>query len=256
MSERQRANVSEERLRSERGDVYVYDSPEEVARAAADAFVSIVAGVLADHAVARVALAGGSTPKAMYRRLASPAYRERVDWPRVEIFFGDERAVPPEHPDSNYRMAREALLDHVPLGADRVHRIPAERSPAEAAAAYQQTLMRVPGDPPRLDLVLLGMGPDGHTASLFPGTPVLDEQRALAAPVYVTRLDSWRVTLTAPVLSAAGHVMVLVTGAEKADALDKALAGPTGVVPIQLVHAPDQRWIVDRAAAEKWRARR
>jgi len=241
-------------IRTERGDVYIYDDADQVARAAADTFVSLVAGALADRALARVALAGGSTPKAMYRLLASPAYRERVEWRRVEIFFGDERCVPPDHPDSNYRMAREALLDHVPLGADRVHRIAGERPPAEAAAAYQQRLMQVLGDPPRLDVVLLGMGPDGHTASLFPGTPVLDEQRALAAPVYVAKFDSWRVTLTVPVLSAAAHVVITTTGAEKADALATALSGPVGMVPIQLVRAVDQRWIVDRAAAQKWRA--
>ena len=240
-------------VRTERGDVYVYDDAGEVAREAADAFVGIVAGALADRAVARVALAGGSTPKAMYRLLASPAFRDRVDWARVEIFFGDERCVPPDHADSNYRMAREALLDHVPLGADRVHRIAGERPPAEAAAQYQQKLVRL-GDPPRLDLVLLGMGPDGHTASLFPGTPVLTETRALAAAVYVEKMASWRVTLTAPVLSAAAHVMITTVGAEKAAALATALAGAPGSVPIQLVRAVDQRWLVDRAAAEKWRA--
>ena len=241
-----------EPLRTERGDVYVYESADEVAREAADMLATIVAGVLADRAVARVALAGGSTPKAMYRLLASPSYRERIDWRRVEIFFGDERCVPPDHADSNYRMAREALLDHVPLGADRVHRIAGERPPAEAAAQYQQTLARI-GDPPRLDLVLLGMGPDGHTASLFPGTPVLDETRALAAPVYVDKLESWRVTLTAPVLSAAAHVIITTVGAEKAEALATALRAPAGTVPIQLVRAIDQRWLVDRAAAQKWR---
>jgi 6-phosphogluconolactonase len=230
----------------------VYESADEVAREAADMFVGIVAGVLADRSVARVALAGGSTPKAMYRLLASPAFRERVDWRRVEIFFGDERCVPPDHADSNYRMAREALLDHVPLGADRVHRIAGERPPAEAAAQYQQTLARI-GDPPRLDLVLLGMGPDGHTASLFPGTPVLAETRALAAPVYVDKLESWRVTLTAPVLSAAAHVLITTVGEEKADALATALTAAAGAVPIQLVRAIDQRWLVDRVAAQKWR---
>jgi len=239
---------------SGRGEIWIYDSAEEVARAAADAFCSIVAGVLADRATARVALAGGSTPKATYRLLASAGYRERVDWPRVEIFFGDERCVPPDHADSNYRMAREALLDHVPLGADRVHRIAGERPPAEAAAQYQQKLVRL-GDPPRLDLVLLGMGPDGHTASLFPGTPVLDERARWAAPVHVRKLDSWRVTLTAPVLSAAAHVMFTAVGAEKADALATALTAPPGAVPIQLVQAVEQRWLVDAAAAQKWRSR-
>jgi 6-phosphogluconolactonase len=240
-------------LRTERGEVYVLDDANEVAHVAAEMFTTVVAGVLADHRVVRVALSGGSTPKAMYRLLATPTYRERVDWPRVEIYFGDERCVPPDHVDSNYRTAREALLDHVPLGAAHVHRIPGERHPTEAAVAYEKILRRI-GDRPQLDLVLLGMGPDGHTASLFPGTPVLAETRALAAPVYVDKFESWRVTLTAPVLSAAAHVLITVVGEEKADALALALGGPNGAVPIQLVRAVEQRWLVDKAAAQKWHA--
>jgi 6-phosphogluconolactonase len=242
-------------FKSPRGEVYVYADADAVARAAADMFATIVKGVLADHAVARVALAGGSTPRATYRLLATPTYRDRIDWSRIECFFGDERCVPPDHLESNYKMARESLLDHVPLAAHHVHRIPGERAPAEAAALYEQLLSRL-GDPPRLDLVLLGMGPDGHTASLFPSTPVLRETRALAAAVHVDKLDSWRVTLTAPVLSAASHVVVTAVGAEKADALHAALSKPEGTVPIQLVRAADQRWLVDDAAAQKWRASR
>jgi 6-phosphogluconolactonase len=237
----------------------VYEDANEVARAAADEFARTVAGVLADHAHALVSLAGGNTPKAMYKLMATPALRDRVEWPRVEIFFGDERCVPPDHADSNYRMAREALLDHVPLAADHVHRILGERAPAEAAAAYETVLRRVTGasleSPPVLDLVLLGMGPDGHTASLFPGTPVLQERQALAAAVYVQKLESWRVTLTLPVLSAAAHVMLTVVGVDKADALATALLEPQGALPVQQVHAAQELWLVDRAAAQKWLAR-
>jgi 6-phosphogluconolactonase len=242
-------------IKTARGEVYVYPDAEAVARSAADMFATIVKGVLADHAVARVSLAGGSTPKATYRLLATPTYRDRIDWSRIECFFGDERCVPPDHAESNYRMAREALLDHVPLLAHHVHRMQGERPPAEAAALYEQLLARL-GDPPRLDLVMLGMGPDGHTASLFPGTPVLRETRALAAAVHVAKLDSWRVTLTAPVLSAAAHLLVTAVGNEKAEALHAALTKPDGTVPIQLVRATDERWLVDEAAAQKWRASR
>jgi 6-phosphogluconolactonase len=229
-----------------------------VARAAAEMFATVVKGVLADHAVARVALAGGSTPKATYKLLATPTYRDRIDWSRIECFFGDERCVPPDHAESNYKMAREALLDHVPLAAHHVHRIQGERPPAEAAALYEQLLAKLaePNEPPRLDLVMLGMGPDGHTASLFPGTPVLKETRALAAAVHVQKLDSWRVTLTAPVLSAAAHVLVTAVGPEKGEALLTALTRPEGSVPIQLVKATDERWLVDEAAAQLWRASR
>jgi 6-phosphogluconolactonase len=201
--------------------------------------------VLADRSVARVALAGGSTPKAMYRLLASPAFRERVDWRRVEIFFGDERCVPPDHADSNYRMAREALLDHVPLPPENVHRIEGEKDPEAAARAYAALL------PERFDLALLGMGPDGHTASLFPGTPALAEREARAVAVYVERMKSWRVTLTAPVLSAAEEVIVMTVGEEKAGALALALEGPEGAVPIQLVKPRRMTWLIDRAAAKK-----
>jgi 6-phosphogluconolactonase len=246
-------------IRTERGEVRVYEDANEVARAGADEFARTVAGVLADHNRAFVSLAGGNTPKAMYKLLATPAWRDRVEWPRIEIFFGDERCVPPDHEESNYRMARQALLDHVPLAADHVHRVLGERAPVEAAAAYETVLRRVTSasfDAPLvLDLVLLGMGPDGHTASLFPGTPVLDERQALAAAVHVQKLDSWRVTLTAPVLSAAAHVIFTVVGADKADAFATAMLDPLGTVPVQLVRAPQQLWLVDRAAAQKWLAR-
>ena len=209
---------------------------------------------LADHQRFSVALAGGSTPKATYQLLAT-TYRDRVEWPRVDIFFGDERCVPPEHKDSNYRMAREALLDHVPLGPDRVHRIAGEKPPAEAALAYQQILTRVLGSSgaPRLDLVLLGMGPDGHTASLFPGTTALNEKHDLVTATYVEKLDTWRVTLSAPMLCAAAEVVVMAGGAEKADNLKVALQGADGTVPIQLVKptSGQMTWLVDRAAAAK-----
>jgi 6-phosphogluconolactonase len=249
------SRASEEERNLDRGEVIVLDDADAVAHAAAAEFARVVAGVLADHTRAYVALAGGSTPKATYRLLATPSYRDRIEWPRVEIFFGDERCVPPDHAESNYRMARECLLDHVPLAAHHVHRIAGEREPREAAALYQDVLRRVIGDgaPPRLDLVLLGLGPDGHTASLFPGTPVLDEKRDWVSAVHVERLDAWRVTLTAPTLSAASHVLVCAVGADKAEALDLALAAPPGTVPIQLVRPAQLRWIVDRAAAQKWR---
>ena len=178
-------------IRTERGEVRVYEDANEVARAGADEYARTVAGVLADHNRAFVALAGGNTPKAMYKLLATPAWRDRVEWPRIEIFFGDERCVPPDHEESNYRMARQALLDHVPL----------------------------------------------------------------AAAVHVQKLDSWRVTLTAPVLSAAAHVIFTVVGADKADAFATAMLDPLGTVPVQLVRAPQQLWLVDRAAAQKWLAR-
>jgi 6-phosphogluconolactonase len=232
----------------DRGHLEVFPDPVAVAHAGADRFAAAARRVLGDHDRFTVALAGGSTPRAMYEILAQH-FRDAIEWSRVEIYFGDERCVAPDHRDSNYRMAREALLDHVPLGADKVHRMMAELEPADAAAAYEAGL------PPRLDLVLLGMGPDGHTASLFPGTPVLDEQTARCKAVYVPKLEAHRVTLTAPYINRATEVMVMTGGAEKADALQKALDGPDGVVPIQLVRPETGQllWLVDQAAASQLR---
>jgi len=197
-----------------------------------------------------VALAGGNSPRATYALLAQPPYRDRVPWENLQIYFGDERCVPPDHPDSNYRMAQETLLSHVPLTAEQVHRIPGELPPMEAADDYAIQL-RPAGVPPRFDLILLGMGPDGHTASLFPGTAALNETNLPVMAVYVPKLDAWRVTLTAPILSNAAEVIVSAPGAEKADALKLALEGPPGSVPIQLVQPASLTFLVDRAAAAK-----
>jgi 6-phosphogluconolactonase len=182
-----------------------------------------------------LALAGGSTPKALYRLLADPAapFRARVPWRAVHAFFGDERAVPPESPDANARMAREALLDHVPLGT--VHRIEGERGAVEAAARYEDDLFQHFGDVPLpvLDLVLLGLGADGHTASLFPGSPALDERRRWVVPA-PAGLPPWveRITFTLPLLEAARTVLFLVAGADKAGALRRLVRTPPGEEPI------------------------
>ena len=237
-----------------RGELEVFEDPSAVARAGAERFAAAAERAIAASGRFAVALAGGSTPRATYQILAQ-AFRDLIAWEKVEIFFGDERCVPPEHPDSNYRMAREALLDRVPLAADHVHRIPGELPPEEAARDYQATLERVLGPAPRFDLVLLGMGKDGHTASLFPGTTALAEREKKVAAVHVTQLDTWRVTLTAPVLCAAAEVVVMTVGDEKADALALALDGPDGAVPIQLVRPTSGKmaWLVDRAAAARLR---
>lgn len=231
---------------------------EEVARAAAEEVA--LAAARADAARGRftLALAGGSTPRRLYALLADARapFRARVPWERTHVFFGDERPVPPEHPDSNYRMAREALLDRVPVAS--VHRIPGE-DPA-AAEAYEDELRRffeVPpgGPPPRLDLVLLGLGEDGHTASLFPGSDALGERRRWVAAPLVARLGVHRLTLTLPVLDRAREVLFLVAGADKAEALARVLAPAAGApaLPAALVRpeAGPPRWIVDLAAAAR-----
>jgi 6-phosphogluconolactonase len=212
----------------------VYDSPAQAVRAAADLFIA--------RAPSTVALAGGSTPRDLYGLLASDDYRERFDWEDLEVFFGDERAVPPSHPDSNYGMARRALLDHVGVFPASVHRMEADAANLdEAADRYAQIL------PERLDLVLLGMGADGHTASLFPGGDALSEQERRVVPAAAPN-GTRRLTLTLPTLNAAHHVVFLVLGHEKAPALAAIRAGddrPAGrVSPAR----GDVTWIVDREA--------
>ncbi len=203
-----------------------------------------------------VALSGGSTPKLLFELLASPGFQGRVRWSNLQLFQVDERCVPPDDAESNYRMIRQALLESVPLPAGNFHRMAAERPDREQAAReYAEELGRVlrtsPGEWPRLDLVILGMGPDGHTASLFPGSPALDERTAWVTPNFAARLNSHRLTLTLPVLNAAAQVFFLVAGADKAETLRQVLEGPAGQFPAQLIQPASGRltWFVDESAA-------
>jgi 6-phosphogluconolactonase len=220
-------------------EVVVLADAAAVAAEAARRWIAIAREAAAQRGVFTVALAGGATPEALYRLLALPEYRDQTDWGRTHIYFGDERCVPPEDPRSNYRMAYEALLGRVPLAASHVHRMQGELPGARAARVYEELLRRSfelsPGDRPRLDLVILGLGADGHTASLFPGMPALDEAESLAVFTHVPDYVNPRVprlTLTLPVLNAAAHVLFLVTGSAKAGAVSGALAGagPAGLV--------------------------
>jgi 6-phosphogluconolactonase len=225
-----------------------------VTAAGHETFVTAAQRAVSTRGIFRVALSGGSTPKRLYASLADAP----IDWPKVLVFFGDERCVPPEHADSNHRMAREALLAKVPLPAANVHRIYGEvPDPATAAAEYERELERVfelePGTAPAFDLVLLGIGADGHTASLFPGTPALAERQKLVVANRVEQLGVHRITFTARTINAARAVVFLVSGADKAPALRAILEGPRDPerYPAQLV-APGEgelTWLVDRAAA-------
>lgn len=239
--------------------IHVLDDAEALARAAADWIVDRLQQEPPLPRAMSVALAGGSTPRLLYRRLAQSPYRERVAWGRVEVFWGDERCVPPTHPESNYAMAREMLLDRVPIPAERIHRVRGELEPERAAALYQRELTDVlegvPPQPPRIDLVLLGMGADGHTASLFPGDDVLHESSRLAAVAHAPTPPQARVTLTLPVLNAARHVLFMVQGQEKAATLARVLtmesAGPDPSLPATLIRplGGELVWMVDGAAA-------
>jgi 6-phosphogluconolactonase len=231
--------------------VQVYENPEELAEAAAREFAARAAEAIEDHGRFAVVLAGGSTPKATYEILARD-YADRVDWSNVHVFFGDERGVPPDHEGSNYRMAREALLDHVPAGS--VHRMQGELPPDEAAEAYEQELRDFFGsnELPRFDLILLGTGGDGHTASLFPETSALEVHDRWVVANPVLKLETTRITLTVPAINAARAVYFLVAGEGKAEPVAEILEGTPDPreYPASLIQprgGPD--WMLDKAAA-------
>lgn len=233
--------------RSVEPELAVLPDKEALSHAAAQRFVALADRYTSTGAFG-VALSGGSTPRPLYERLAAPPYRDQVSWPQVHLFWGDERCVPPDHAESNYRMACETLLDHVEIPAENIHRVRGELDPARAAQEYRSELERVLGASPGFDLILLGMGDDGHTASLFPGSPALQENERAAVAVYAPHLDSWRVTLTLPVLNRARHVLFLVSGADKAPALARIRAGEP--LPAARV-CPGQgtlTWLIDEAA--------
>jgi len=222
----------------------------DLAEAAARDFARRAGEAIDERGRFAVALAGGSTPKATYETLARD-YAGEVDWGRVHVFFGDERAVPPSHEDSNYRMAKDALLDHVSVGS--VHRMRGELPPEEAAASYEEELRSFFGEvTPRFDLILLGIGGDGHTASLFPGTAALEVADRLTVANPVLKLETTRITLTAPAINAARAVVFLVAGEDKAEALREILEGDADPrpYPAKLVRPDgDLAWMVDRTAA-------
>ncbi|MBL7201409.1 MAG: 6-phosphogluconolactonase [Anaerolineae bacterium] len=226
-----------------------YDNASSLARAGAEAFASLASRAAAARGRFTVALAGGSTPRATYALLASDEFASSVCWQKTVIFWGDERCVPPTHRQSNYATARRALLDRVPIPGGQIHRMRGELPPEQAAADYRSTLRAALGTGSRLDLVLLGMGAEGHTASLFPGTTALKERERTAVAVYVEALQAWRVTLTLPALNAARHVLFLVSGKGKARAPARLLAGEA--LPAALVQplSGNLTWLIDRDAA-------
>ncbi|HEV8714816.1 MAG TPA: 6-phosphogluconolactonase [Candidatus Binatia bacterium] len=231
--------------------------PAELSQAAATEFVRQARETVQAKGSFTVSLSGGSTPKSLYALLAEdPSLRAAVPWSKVHFFWGDERHVPPDHPDSNYRMTHEAMLAKVPVPPANVHRINSEYPQAsQAADEYEQTLREffrlAAGQFPRFDLLLLGMGPDGHTASLFPGTAALHERTHLTVANWVDKFNAYRITLTLPVLNSAANIIFLISGEEKAETLRAVLHGEPERFPAQLI-CPTQGtllWLVDRPAA-------
>ena len=237
--------------------ITVFDTPAQLALAAAERFVDCARDATHDRGLFSVALAGGNTPKRVYQLLATEQFKNRIEWPGVRIFFGDERCVPPDHPDSNYRMAYEMLLSKVASPAKNVHRIIGEADPAEAAREYEEQLRVFFAGLswPHFDFVFLGMGQDGHTASLFPGSSALREQSRWVLNTKAERLKQDRITLTAPVFNHSANVVFLITGKEKAECVAEVLGGPAKAEPLpaQLIRPLDGtlEWFLDREAASR-----
>jgi 6-phosphogluconolactonase len=239
-------------------DIVVFPNLEELSHAAAVLFAQLACCRTGEGEPFFAALSGGTTPRRLCELLAGAPYAREIPWRNVHLFQVDERCVPPDHPDSNYRMLRERLLDRVPLPEANFHRMAAEEADlARVACQYAEELAQVlhpePGQVARLDLVYLGMGADGHTASLFPGSPALEEKTAWVRANPAEKLGAWRITLTPRVLNAAAQVVFLVSGAEKAETLWRVLKGPLlpKLLPAQGVRLVSGRvsWYVDQAAA-------
>lgn len=244
-------------------EIRILSTPQELFGAAAEEVVRTAKEAVEQRGRFAIALSGGSTPNSLYNLLATNA-RTSLPWDRMFFFWGDERHVPPTDPDNNYRSADEAMLSKIPVAPGNVFRIETENPDAAAAAeAYEKTLQKFfalePGKIPRFDLILLGMGPDGHTASLFPGTAALEEKSRLVVANWVEKLKTSRLTFTLPVLNAARCVTFLVSGVDKAPALNAVLKGdaPGEQYPAKLVQpSPGSLiWLVDRAAASELPAR-
>jgi 6-phosphogluconolactonase len=235
-------------------NIRTFSDQHEQALAVAEVFAQTGTHAIATEGRFTVSLAGGSTPKAAYQLLASPDFSTRLDWSKAHIFWGDERCVPPDHPESNYRMACETLIGEVPLPGSNIHRMEGELEPVEAARRYDKGLRTFFGNTPHFDLILLGMGTDGHTASIFPGTSALQETQAWAIANYVDKLSSWRITLTPGILNQARKIIFIVSGENKARPLQQVLMGEyqPEIYPSQLIKpiSGNLTWLLDKSAAK------
>ena len=235
----------------------IYPNSSALCTAAAEFWLTSYTQAIAAHGQFYVALSGGTTPKRLYEKLAAEPYRNKINWQDVHIFFGDERFVALDHPDSNFNMANTALLSQVDIPRDNIYPVPVDTGSAEVAAdLYAKTLKNTLPDSstgiPQFDLVLLGLGPDGHTASLFPGTSAVEETEKFCSAVYVEKFDSWRVSITFPIINAARDILLLTEGSGKHDIIEQLTNDniADNQYPIQRVKQTNFHWFADQAAMQ------
>ena len=231
-------------------NIHAYPNKEKLVTATAELVAGSIEHTIQQNGLCNMALSGGNTPGGVFSLLASSDYRDRVDWNRLHLFWGDERMVPPEHQDSNYRLVQETLLDHINIPDENVHRMRGEIVPDESAAEYAELLHNhFAVSPPCFDLMLLGLGADGHTASLFPETDAVEECEKHAVAVFVPKLDAWRVTLTLPVLNAARKILFLVSGKSKSEMVQRIVSNkqPAKEIPATMVKLQNGEihWMLD-----------
>lgn len=238
--------------------IRLFPDLEALSDAAVGRIAEVAEQSIAQRGAFHIALSGGATPRHLYERLARAPYVSTMDWSRVHVYFGDERCVPPDHPDSNFRMANTALLMHVPIPSAQIHRINADlayvRQCAVAYAAVLMSSLPTSNNVPQFDMVLLGIGPDGHIASLFPATgSALSERRPVTA-VYAVSMHAWRISITLAVINQARHILLLVSGSGKAEVLERVFRGEPGVVPLPVQRIQplfELEWYLDQAAAAR-----
>ncbi len=233
--------------------IHVYPNKDKLVAATTERMVGSIEQAIQQNGLCNIALSGGNTPGGVFSLLATNPYRDRVDWGRLHLFWGDERMVSPEHQDSNFRLVKETLLDHINMPDENVHRMRGENAPELASEEYAALLdIHFGAGLPCFDLMLLGLGEDGHTASLFPGTDAVEEREKHVVAVFVPKLSAWRVTLTLPVLNAARNVFFLVSGKSKAEMVQCIMSNkqPTKEIPATMVNPQngDLRWMLDSDA--------
>lgn len=237
-------------------DIRILPDTTTLAQATADYIVTLADAAIEEHGSFSIVLSGGATPRELYQLLATEPYKSRLNWEKTIVFWGDERCVPPDDDESCYKMARQLLLDHVPVQQENIHRIRGEARPDEASAEYE-TLLRdyFKSDLPRFDLILLGIGDDGHTASLFPRTNALHEEHRWVTENYVPAKKAWRITMTRPAINAAANILFLVSGKPKAERLKQVTSGEYQPydLPAQLIKPTNGTlvWFVDAEVASQ-----